>query len=279
MTHLKSRLAISNIAWKPEDTENVYQLLQKRGIINLEIAPPLFLPNSAAPYDEHASVILKAKKEAEDFSLNLVSMQSLLFGSQGLHLFEGETSRNQLLDYCKKSVDFASVLGIGNLVFGSPKNRIIPETMSAQEARVIADSFFNNLGDYAIKSGTCIGLEANSKAYGCNFLSNTKDAVAFIQELNNDGIKLNFDLSTFILENEDTNYLNHALSFATHVHISVPYLNAIYGFETEIHKKLKEALMASSYNGFVSIEMKAVQSDQALLHITRALNLVYDNYF
>jgi len=271
-----SKFAISNIAWKPENRLNIYKLLHNEGISNLEIAPGLFVPDTNKPYEVSSENLQQKKAETETYGLSLVSMQSLHFGASGLSMFENKISRQAMLDYSKQAVDFASKLGIGNLVFGSPKNRVIPKEMSQNEAHKIAIQFFTQLGDYAQFKNTYIGLEANASAYGCNFLSKTTAAVEFIKQLNNDGVKLNFDLGTFILENEDTKLLTEILQVSNHVHISVPYLKAIYDFDATIHDELKKALLTSNYNKYISIEMRG--EDNVLEHVTKALKFLKLHY-
>lgn len=274
----RDRFTISNIAWKPEERLDVYTLLQEEGIQNLEIAPGLFVPDADKPYAVSKEALQQKKEESEAYGLKLVSMQSLHFGTSRLHLFEDETARQLMLDYSKQAVDFASQLGIGNLVFGSPKNRIIPGEMSKEKALEIAMSFFKVLGGYAQSKKTCIGLEANASAYGCNFLTTTKSAVDFIAKLNNDAVKLNFDLGTFILENEKPSYLPEALEVANHVHISVPYLNAVYDYETAFHTDLRSAIESSGYKRYVSIEMRGTDQERSVGHIKKALSFLNRYY-
>ena len=87
------------------------------------------------------------------------------------------------------------------------------------------------LNDEAIKYNVVIGIEPNSKDYGTNFLTNTKDTFEFVKKINLKNIKINLDLSTIILENENISQsidLVNSLNYNFHCHISIPYLKNNY---------------------------------------------------
>ena len=50
-------------------------------------------------------------------------MQALLYGSRNCYLFKGQKSLQNFEDIMKKTIYLSKVLGIQNIVFGSPKNR------------------------------------------------------------------------------------------------------------------------------------------------------------
>lgn len=222
------KLCISSLAWDIKNRLNIYKFLSKKEIKFIEIVP--FKISNLGLYDEYNNYI-KLKKEWEDFGLQAVSMQSLHFGLNNCSLFNSEIERKNLYEYTLKSIEVASILGIEHIVFGSPKLRIIPEGMSNNESNDIALEFFTKLNDDAIKYNVVIGIEPNSKNYGTNFLTNTKDTFEFVKKINLKNIKINLDLSTIILENENISQsidLVNSLNYNFHCHISIPYLKNDY---------------------------------------------------
>lgn len=222
------KLCISSLAWDIKNRLNIYKFLSKKEIKFIEILP--FKISNLGLYDNYNNYI-KLKREWEDFGLQAVSMQSLHFGLNNCSLFNSEMERKNLYDYTLKAIEVASILGIKHIVFGSPKLRIVPENMIYNEAYDIAFKFFTKLNDEAIKYNVVIGIEPNSKDYGTNFLTNTKDTFEFVKKINLKNIKINLDLSTIILENENISQsidLVNSLNYNFHCHISIPYLKNNY---------------------------------------------------
>ena len=120
------KLAISNIAWN-DNFEYYYQLMLQSGFSGLEIAPTKF---SSSPYD-NLEIATQVKQELlSKYNLPIVSMQSLLFGTDGLAIFTNQEARDNMKDYLKKAIVYAETIGCPVLVFGNPKNRIMqnPDT-------------------------------------------------------------------------------------------------------------------------------------------------------
>lgn len=239
-------LSISNIAWKQEDDEKVYELMKEYGFTGLEIAPTRIFPE--APYDKMAEAAKWAEKLKEKHGFVVSSMQSIWYG-RSENIFASDEDRKILVDYTKKAIDFAEAIGCNNLVFGCPRNRNIPD--GADESVAIA--FFKELGGYALEHHTVIGMEANPPMYNTNFVNDTKAAIDLIKKVDSRGFKLNLDIGTMIAMDESLDVINGNYELINHVHISEPGLKAIE--ERDLHKALLERLDSIGYKGFVSIEM------------------------
>lgn len=269
------KYAISNIAWKTHENKKIYKLMKNKGFDGLEIAPELFVYNQS-PYDKDINFLIRLKNEVEKKGITLVSMQSILYGTKGLFLFENEDSRKKMMNYLIKAIDFASVLKLSNIVFGSPKNRIVPNEMSSEKAEDISIEFFRKLGDYANTKGTCIGFEANASEYGGNWMVETLQTVKFIKKVYSNGFKLNLDLGTMILNNENEDILKDTLLYTNHIHISEPFLKSVPQ-NVEFHKKIGKSLKASNYKGYLSIEMRSTSNDN-YEKVKKALDFVNEVY-
>lgn len=240
------KLSISNLAWNQKDDCEVFSLMHKLGFEGLEIAPTKIFP--AEPYSKLDEAKIWSEKLRKEYGFSVPSMQSIWYGKTE-NIFSSEEERQILSAYTKSAIDFASVIGCKNLVFGCPKNRNKPENADEN----IAIDFFRSLGDYAVSKNTCIGMEANPKIYNTNFINTTEAAVDLIKRVGSEGFKLNLDVGTMVQNQESMEVLIGNSNLINHVHISEPYLKKIE--KRELHKDLFAFLKSEKYNGFVSIEM------------------------
>lgn len=257
------KLSISNIAWDFDNDNKIYALMKKYSYEGLEIAPTRIIPE--APYDNPDKAVSWKQNIDKEYGFEIPSMQSIWFGKTQ-KLFGSEQERKELLDYTCRAVDFAKAVKCGNLVFGSPKNRVIPD-ISFEEEGV---RFFKTIGEYALKNNTVIGMEANPAIYNTNYINTTVEAIELIDRVECDGFKLNLDIGSMISNNEKVEMLENKLSYINHVHISEPFLKPIEiskerrSFLEELSVFLKE----NGYDRFVSVEMG--KSDISLIEETLA---------
>ncbi|WP_282786523.1 sugar phosphate isomerase/epimerase family protein [Flavobacterium croceum] len=240
------KTTISNIAWQKEFDLEMYSFLQNNKIEGIEIAPTRIFEEN--PYEDLKKVKIYKDTLQENFKLKVVSMQSICFGRNEA-IFSSNQERIALQKYIETAIDFASILGCENLVFGSPKNRIIGENQMP-----IAIEYFKLLGDYANSKNTVFAFEPNPIIYGTNFINTTEEAFELIKKCNSKGLKVNFDLGTFIYNNEDLISLDKNINLVNHVHISEPYLEKIK--ITGLHKELADVLRRNNFTKNISIEIK-----------------------
>lgn len=241
------KMSVSNIAWAAEFDEKVYGLMRKFGFAGLEIAPTRIFPE--LPYDQLSAASAWKKRLNEKFGFAVPSMQSIWYGRTE-KLFGTEAERQALIDYTKRAVDFAEVIGCGNLVFGCPRNRYLPE--GADES--IAVDFFREIGDYADAHHTVIAMEANPPIYNTNYINTTASAIDLIEKVGSEGFRLNLDLGTMIRNRETLAVLYGKEHLIHHVHISEPGLKPVE--KRDLHPELFNFLLQAGYQGYVSIEME-----------------------
>lgn len=241
------KLSISNIAWAAEHDAEMCQFLKNTGFQGLEIAPTRVYPD--APYEKLVDAKEWASILKKKYCLGIPSMQSIWYGHQE-KIFGTNEERQILIDYTKKAVDFADVIGCKNLVFGNPKNR---DTDDICGNYPIAIDFFREIGEYALEHNTCIAIEPNPTIYNTRFINKTEQAVELAYKCDCLGVKVNVDLGTIIYNEEDINYLKQIPEYINHVHISEPGLKLIE--ERKLHKQLFSILYSIGYDNYVSIEM------------------------
>lgn len=247
------KLSISNIAWSAEDDLEMYQYLKDIGFQGLEIAPTRVFPDT--PYDKLSEARKWSIELKKLYGLEVSSMQSIWYGHQE-KIFGSREERKILVDYTKKAIDFAEVIGCNNLVFGNPKNR---DTDDVSGNYPTAIDFFREIGDYALEHNTTIAIEPNPVIYNTRFLNYTEQAVEMAYKCSSEGVKVNIDLGTIIYNKEDIAYLRQIPEYINHIHISEPGLKPIE--KRNLHSNLFPILREIGYDKYVSIEMGRVELD------------------
>ncbi|MBP3701615.1 MAG: sugar phosphate isomerase/epimerase, partial [Lachnospiraceae bacterium] len=221
-----------------------------RGFHGVEIAPTRIFPEH--PYDCLKEAKAWSRNLYEVYGLTIPSMQSIWYGRTE-KLFGTETERQMLMDYTKRAIDFAAAIQCKNLVFGSPKNRVILPGMEAEQVKEIEMAFFGELGDYAAQNDTVLSMEANPPIYQTNYINGTKDAICLVEKIDSAGFRVNLDVGTMIANGESAEVVTGAVTNTHHVHISEPGLALIQ--ERSLHRELLPGLWKNAYTGFVSVEM------------------------
>ena len=260
------KICLSNLAWNEDRNDEIYWFMQKIGICGLEMAPTKIF--GANPYEDLSLAKKYAKEIREDFSIEIMSMQSLWF-NRPEKIFVSEAEREILSDYTKKAIIFSEALGCKNLVFGCPKNRVIGN----KENLPIAYRFFGELGSFSEKHGVVLSLEANPAIYGTDFINTTREALDFCKSVGVEGLKVNLDFGTIIYNNEKLDFTEDDIRWINHLHISEPNLVPI--IERSEHIALRDILCRFNYNGAVSIEMGISESNDDILDAAVYLKEVF----
>lgn len=271
------RLAISNIAWKPEERDSVFDVLSSVGAGGLEIAPALAFPREADPFEPSAAAVEELRLVLGTHGLRLVSMQSLLFGVRGAALFGTVEERARFHDGIARAVRLAGRLGIPNLVMGAPTNRVVPEGMARADAERLACDAFGTLGDLCQRHGTVLALEPNPKAYGTNFLNTVAEAATLAKRVDHAAVTVNFDLGALHMNGEISDaapLFAEARAKVSHVHVSEPHL-APAPQDPALFATVARAILSQGYAGWFSIEMRS-GSDDNVAAVRRALTSCAD---
>lgn len=243
-------LSISNIAWNAEDDDKVYNKMRQLGFKFLEIAPTRWVLKD--PYSYHNILIAKSKSEKlyKEYGIKIASMQSILYGIND-RLFKNTKERNNLKEKVKEAICYAREINCNNIVFGSPKNRIIE---NRDEQFEIGIEFFKELSEYSEKNNVFLSIEPNPIIYNTNYINTTEEALKLVKKVDNKYFGVNYDVGTVIYNNENINIIEKNLEKINHIHISEENLNPIK--ERDLHKKLYDILRKNNYKKIISIEMK-----------------------
>lgn len=257
------KLAISNIAWDPSLCEAVYATMAETGFVGLEYAPGLLFKDEADPFAPAKTALDRVRYQLKVYGLHACSMQSLLYGCSEAAVFGASAERERLVSQIRKAIDLAALMGTTNLVFGSPRNRLIPDSMDKSAARDEGITAFRLLGEYAHAHGVRVAVEPNPRAYGANFLTTVDEAASFVSDVNHPGIALNFDIGA-VLMNGQRDQLEDlfvkCLPLISHVHLSEPDLQPAPS-DIDLARRAKALCGRPDYDGWLSIEMRTPQID------------------
>lgn len=265
------KLAISNIAWNVEQDEQVRDLLYKKGIRGIEVAPTKIwqFPDRVS-YEE--AIIYKKFWDSKE--IQIVGAQSLLYNKGELAIFDPNKEK-ETIEYLEKMIRLVSWLGGRVLVFGSPKNRRI----SGYDIRTVyhrSQSIFKELAEFSYELGCVFCIEPNPPEYGCDFVTNMSQALELVSRIDHPGFRLHLDTSSiFINEEIIEDVMEIYLPFLEHVHISEPFLEKV-GDKSDLskHNAIYRSLRKINYIGWVSIEMKFQSYHTLYIDIINAIDFV-----
>lgn len=252
---MRARAAISNIAWPAQDDAQAVTLAAELGFSGIELAPgKVFGPLDAIGSD----ALRRYRRDLGAQGLSIPALQAILFGVTDAHLFESEATRARLGERLTRVAEVAGELGAGACVFGSPALRD-PGQRSIQEAMDIAANFFARLAPRFVENGTVLAFEANPSIYQCRFVTCTSEAIDLVKRVDTPGFGLQLDMGTVFANGESADTVIAAGRIARHCHVSEPQLVPL-GTGGHDHQVTGAALRDTDYDGWISIEMRAVDN-------------------
>jgi sugar phosphate isomerase/epimerase len=262
------RLSISNIAWDVTEDAAVADLLQRKDIDAIDIAPGKYFPE---PTEATPEQMAEVRRWWNQRGISIVGMQSLLFGTLGLNLFGSADARDAMLRHLEAVCRVAAGVGAQWLVFGSPKNRD-RSGLTDQQTEQIALPFFRKLGSIAQRAGVTVCLEPNPEHYGANFLTRSDDTAAMVRLIDHPAIRMQLDTGSLALSDEDPAAIlrNHG-DLIGHIHASEPDLMPL-GDRNAPHAKAAQSLRQCLPGSVVTIEMVATREEPHLQSIERAID-------
>jgi len=275
VAEFKAKLAISNIAWSPEEEDDeISVILSKLLISGIEVGPTKLWDN---PTDQDDYSIKSCLDYWSAKGIKIMAMQALLFGHPECTIFDNESSRTKTLAYLSDIITLGTKLGVKIFVFGSPKNRLV-QGLESKKVKDIAIKFFYTLGELAHKHSAKFCIEPNAAAYGCDFVCNTNDGIDIVKEVAHPGFRLHLDSGVMSLNHESyEESLDQAFEFMEHFHISEPYLQEIGKGDTD-HIRIARHLRKMHYDKWVSIEMKNNLGESNVSTVKDSLEYVIEKY-
>jgi D-psicose/D-tagatose/L-ribulose 3-epimerase len=268
------RLSISNIAWDPHEDEAVADLLKRFGVDAIDVAPGKYFPD---PANATEADIERVRQWWADRGIELMGMQALLFGTQGLNVFGDATVQANLLTHLTAVCRIGAGLRATRLVFGSPKQRD-RTGLTDEQAMAVAVPFFRQLGDIAQSAGVVICLEPNPTHYGANFMTTSAETASVVRAVDHPAIAMQLDTGALTLNSEDPHtVLAECANLIGHIHASEPDLVPLGDGGTD-HAQVFSALSKALPGHGVAIEMVATKTEPHITAIERALKVAVHCY-
>lgn len=254
------RVSISNIAWETTHDEQVCGILQRHGVDAIDIAPGKYFSDFAEASVEH---IARVRSWWAERRIEIIGMQSLLYGTQGLNLFSEPDVQQRMLDHLQEVCRIGDALNARRLVFGSPRNRD-RSGLSDEQAFEKAISFFRRLAELAQGHGVTICLEPNPECYGSNFMTSSTETAAVVEAVAHPAIKMQFDTGALSINGESPSTIcSEFRSLIGHVHASEPQLVPVGTGATD-HPVSAAALQEFLPDAPVTIEMLTNSTDDPM---------------
>ena len=250
------KLAVSNIAWTPEEDDIAAAVLREFGVRRIEMAPTV---RWAAPLAVSEAEAVAYRDAWQARGIEIVALQSLLFGRPDLTVFGADDTRLAMVDYLAGICRLARWLGATRLVFGSPANRR-PGLLGDVERDRVATAFFRAVGARAHDEGAVVCIEPNPAEYGCEWIRSVAEAAALVEAVNHPGFGLHLDAGGMLLHGDAAGDVAAAVARpgVCHLHASDPMLAplASHPGSAEWHQTLADILARANYEGYVSLEMR-----------------------
>jgi sugar phosphate isomerase/epimerase len=260
-------LAVSSIAWLPNEWDQAMDVLESAGVGGLEVAPTTVWPD---PMSIDRPAARQFADRAAAHGLRLVAFQALLFGRPELRLFGDADARRALLEHLTGMCRLAAHLDVPVLVFGSPRNRATGGRDRA-EVRAIGHDFFLAIANVAHDLGTALCIEPNPASYGTDFVTSLAEARELVLDVDHPGFGLHLDAGALVLEGPTVApILRDSAEIARHMHMSEPSL-VPFGSTGLDHGWIAATLVEGGYTGWRSLEMTADPAGDNMPRLARSI--------
>lgn len=269
------KLSISNIAWNVSEDVQIAELLNENDVHLIDVAPTKYFPDLARASEAQ---VLAVKHWWQDRGIEIYGMQSLLFGTTGLNMFDSSEVCERMLAHLAQVARVASGLGVQRMVFGSPRNRdrgaLSDEACDARAVR-----FFQALGAIGADYGVIFCLEPNPERYNSNFMTHSEDTARIVRLVDHEHIRMQFDTgATLINEESPADVLASHGDLIGHIHLSEPGLVTLGSVGSE-HSVIAANLGARRVNDVYAIEMLPTDNISQLEAVGAAVRFAKSTYF
>jgi D-psicose/D-tagatose/L-ribulose 3-epimerase len=268
------RVSLSNLAWETSHDEQVCHILQRHGIDAIDIAPGKYFPDFAAASAEQIARLCTWWSER---GIEIIGMQSLLYGTKGLNLFSEPDVQQRMLDHLQEVCRIGDGLNARRLVFGSPRHRD-RSGLSDEYAFERAIAFFQRLAEVAQRHAVTICLEPNPECYGSNFMTCSTETASVVEAVAHPAIRMQFDTGALSINGENPATICRKFhSLIGHVHASEPQLVPV-GTGTTDHAASAAALQEFLPDALVTIEMLTNSTDDPIAAVEASVEYVVACY-
>jgi sugar phosphate isomerase/epimerase len=246
------KFAICNEIFQGWNLEDTLAYAAKAGYDAVEIAPFTIAKRVT---DIPAGERQKIRATAAQNGIGISGIHWVLAQTEGLHLAHPDTAvRAETSAYLRELVDFCADLGGRIVVFGSPKQRNIPDGVTPREALEWATGAFREPVRRAENRGVTICFEPLA-ATETNFINTAAEAIQFVQQFSSPHFKIILDVKAMCAEPKPIpQIIRDSWPHFAYFHANDKNLKGP-GFGQVDFKPIAAALKESGYDGFVSVEV------------------------
>jgi len=265
------KISVSNITWGSDNFEYFLEFIKQNGSDGVELAPSLIWKD---PVKAKLSEIEQVRKNIEKKNLDFVGFHSLLYNKPDLLIFNKDT-RIQTINYLKGLINICSDLNGKQLIFGSPRNRILNNRSIDDCLKQAKDDMFL-LSEHAQNKRVFFCIEPLS-SLETEFLTSIEQGAVFVKKVNHPFFKLHLDTKALYDTKENPQkIIEKYQKIIQHVHIGDKNLTEPGTFNKN-HKLIGTALNKINYKKFISLEIKKNEKDLKN-SIIRSIQFMKKNY-
>lgn len=268
-----TKYAVSNIALPAFNHLVELHGVAELGFHGLEIAPSRVWQDT---WKGLGSIQVEAYGKAiADAGLAVVGLHSLFFDHPELGLFREPSVRSQTLDFLEHLSKLCRDLGGHTLIYGGGRHRRdVPEDLAYSEAIDFAGELCHRVSDH----GTCFCFEPLGPTE-TDFIHSAFDSLKIVMAVNHAAFRVQLDAKALVANDEvSLDTFSGVREWLVHYHANEPGF-AVLGSTNEIdHERLGGFLRDIDYAGYVSIEQRMFEEQNALTDIATSAEVLRSFY-
>jgi sugar phosphate isomerase/epimerase len=256
--------------WKIED---VFHTAAELGYDGVEIAPFTLADSvDGIPASRRKEIV----RAAASGGVEIVGLHWLLVKPEGMYInHPDEAIRHRTSDYLDSLIRFCGDLGGKVLIFGSPKQRNVHESLTYDQVWAYARETFSHCADTAAEAGVYLCFEALSTKE-TDFINTITEALRLVREVDKPHFQAMLDVKAISSDGRPLPVIiEEAGKAAKHVHVNEPDGRGPGTGNTDF-KAIANALRKIGYDGYVSVEVFDFKPDpvtiarDSLAHLRKA---------
>lgn len=246
------KLAICNETYEGWPLERACEHVAACGYNGLEIAPFTLHSDPSQLTVRDAAA---AGATVRSFGLEVVGFHWLLIKPDGLHLTTADdVVRERTVRFAIHLTELCSAMGGRVMVWGSPRQRLVPAGDNVNDARRRAVDALRRVSEAAAPLGVTIALEPLGPAE-TNFINTAADALALLEEIDHPACQLHLDVKAMCSEATPmTDIIRSAGGRLVHFHANDAQGRGPSSGAVDF-QPVAAALQDIQYDGYVSVEV------------------------
>ncbi|MBI5394673.1 MAG: sugar phosphate isomerase/epimerase [Verrucomicrobia bacterium] len=241
----------ASVPWAPWKFEDQCRCAARLGYHALELAPFTFNRDVRRITPAERAAI---RKTADSHGLKITGLHWLLAQTEGFHLTTNESAvRESTARYTEALMDFCADVGGKIMVWGSPKQRSLPEGVTFEQGMERAVAVFKSVMPWAKVRGITIAIEPLARTE-TNFINTAAQGRELVRRVGDPRFALHLDVKAMSDEGTPIPDIIRASRGVVHYHANDPNLRGP-GTSGLDHRPFAAALREIGYDGYISIEV------------------------